>query len=297
MKVLMSFAHYPMCGGNFFKWAFEREGHEVYSVGPYSGDVVPWEGNPRFPKYVFPPDMAIAPTTAFPLQTVLEQMPWKPDLIFQVDAGFHLVGDSGDIPNALFATDPHFLDYSEQSKTVDFFFNPQPSTFMKYPKGIFLPWAYDPEVHFPNADAKQIYDVVFIGLMYDKRKESIDLLQRFCKVFARNAGIIYDECREYYNQGKIAFNWSSNDDIPMRIFEGMAYGNLMVTNRITGMELLFKEGKHYVGFDTIDELIDKIKYYLEHEDELFKIAECGYMEVEKHTYDNRVKQIIKEVFK
>src|SRR5687768_10415195 len=127
MKVLISYAHYPMCGGHFFKWAFEEAGHEVYSVGPYTKDIVPWEGAPSFPKYIFPPDLEIKTGANWaPLKDVLDQMPWKPDLIFQVDAGFHLVGET-DIPNAMFATDPHFLDYSTQYKEMDFFFNPQPS--------------------------------------------------------------------------------------------------------------------------------------------------------------------------
>lgn len=297
MKVLMSFKHYPKCGGNFFKWAFEELGHEVYSVGYFSGKTVPWEGNPEFPQYVFPPDLAYSEDIPyFDLDEILPKLPWKPDLIFQVDAGFYLRGKS-DIPNAMFATDPHFLDYNAQQSMVDYFFNPQPSTFKKYPKSIFLPWAYDPNIHKPDLEAEKIYDVVFIGLMYENRKRALDQLSKFCKVFGKNAGIIYDECRTFYNQGKISFNWSSNNDIPMRVFEGMAYGNLVVTNRIEGLDLLFKEGKHYVGFSDVEELVEKVKYYLSHEKEMFKIAEAGYLEVEKHTYIERVKYVIKTIFK
>ena len=83
----------------------------------------------------------------------------------------------------------------------------------------------------------------------------------------------------------------------MRIFEGMAYGNLVVTNRIEGLDLLFNEGKHYIGFSDVDELVEKVKYYLNNEDELFEIAEKGYMEVEKHTYKERIKYVLKTIFK
>lgn len=287
-----------MCGGNFFKWAFEELGHNVFSIGYFSKDVVPWEGHPKFPQYVFPPDVGLENDKPFfPLEEALKRCPFKPDLIFQVDAGFYLSGDSGDIPNAMFATDPHFLDYHLQSNTVDFFFNPQPSTLSKYPRSIFLPWAYDPNIHKVLPETEKIFDIVFIGLMYENRKKALDLLSDRYKVYAQNAGTIYDECTRIYNQGKISFNWSSNDDIPMRLFEGMAYGTLVFTNRLTGLDRLFKEDKHYIGYDTIDELMEKVAYYMERPRLLDRIAEAGYLAVEKHTYHNRVLQVLREVFK
>lgn len=291
----MSFKHYPMCGGNFFKWAFEELGHEVYSVGYFSGDTVPWEGNPRFPQYVFPPDLALPDTPNFPIDKVIAEMPWKPDFVFQVDAGLHLTGKV-DCPNALFATDPHFLDYSTQYNSVDYFFNPQPSTFHKYPKGIFLPWAHDPNIHKPDNNYDKPFDVVFVGLLYENRQRALEELAKICKVKQIKAGVIYNECTKLYNQGKISFNWSSNDDIPMRVFEGMAYGNLVVTNRLTGMDLLFREGKHYVGYSDIDELVDKVKFYLDNPDDLFKVSDKGYIESEKHTYKIRCQEVIRTIF-
>lgn len=299
MKILMSYKHYPMCGGNYFKWAMQDLGHEVFSVGYFSGEVVPWEGNPKFPKHVFPPDLALSTDIPFyPLDEILKQMPWKPDLILQIDAGFYLTGKAPDgIPNVMFATDPHFLDYTLQYNMVDFFFNPQPMSFAKYPKSIFLPWAYDPNIHKPLLREEKLYDVVFIGLMYENRKKALEELAKHAKVFASPAGIIFEDCTKIYNQGKISFNWSSNDDIPMRIFEGMAYGNLVLTNRITGLDQLFKEDKHYIGFSSMEELIEKIDYLMSNPEIIDKISEAGYMEVEEHTYINRCKDILDHVFK
>ena len=297
LKILMSYKHYPMCGGNFFKWGMEELGHEVFSVGYFSGEVVPWAGNPRYPKYVFPPDLALDTDVPFyPLEKILEKLPWKPDLILQIDAGFYLTGSIPGVPNAMFATDPHFLDYMVQYSTVDFFFNPQPMAFPKYPKGIFLPWAYDPNVHKPNIKIDKIYDVVFVGALYPERQKALEELSKFCKVKVESS-VIYDECTELYQQGKISFNWSSNDDIPMRIFEGMAYGNMVITNRLTGLDLLFKENKHYVGFSNLDELVQKVKYFLANQESLDKIACNGYMAVEEHTYKERCRTILKEIFK
>ena len=295
LKVLMSYKHYPMCGGNYFKWAFQELGHEVYSVGYFSGDVVPWAGQPKFPKYVFPPDLAIPTDIPFyPLEKVLEKMPWKPDLIFQVDAGFYLTGKS-DCPNALFATDPHFLDYHIQHSLVDFFFNPQPNFMAPYPKSILMPWAHDPNVHKVVPTEERLYDIAMVGAQYKDRIEAFAALkEKGFRTFSQN-GIIYDECTLIYNQSKASFNWSSNNDIPMRIFEGMAYGNLVITNRMEGFrEMSFKENKHYIAFSTIDELLEKADYYLRKYPELGdQIAENGYLAVEEHTYHNRVLQALR----
>lgn len=300
MKILITAKFYPMCGANFFRWAMEELGHEVFSVGYFSGDTIPWAGNPSFPEYVFPPDLAL-PTDvpSYPLELIKDKVPWKPDLILEIDAGFYMDGkpkEWKDVPIAMFATDPHFLDYSVQYGFVDFFFNPQPMAFAKYPKGIFLPWAYDPNVHKPLVKIDKEFDIVFIGAMYEQRKHALDRLATKFKVYA-DSFKIYDECTEIYNKGKISFNWSSNDDIPMRIFEGMAYGNAVITNRITGLESLFREDKHYIGFDTEDELMQKVDYYLNNPDLLDKISQNGYMAVEEHTYKNRCAKIIREVFR
>lgn len=36
-----------------------------------------------------------------------------------------------------------------------------------------------------------------------------------------------------------------------------------------------EEGKHYVAFDDMDDMVEKIRYYLSHEDERLKIAAAG----------------------
>lgn len=299
MKILMTFKHYPMCGGNFFKWAMQDLGHEVISAGMTMGDIVPWHDNPRFPKYNFPPDIVLPDLPRIPLQAIKDKLPWKPDLILEVDAGFYMDGKPKEwhgVPIALFATDPHFLDYTAQYCFVDYFFNPQPMSFAKYPEGIFLPWAHDPNVHKMLPDNGIIYDMVFVGALYEQRKILLEALKRDYDVKVAEQ-LIYDECTKLYNEGLMSFNMSSNDDIPMRIFEGMGYGTAVVTNRITGLDLLFKEGVHYIGYDGEAELLEKMKYYTDHLEELKAIMQNGMKEVEKHTYKIRCQTILDTIFK
>ena len=80
----------------------------------------------------------------------------------------------------------------------------------------------------------------------------------------------------------------------MRVFEGLASGSLLLTDRIqNGLSDLFTEGKDLVCYETDDELISAINYYLQHAEEGKTIGRHGYRTVMKnHTYDDRARQIL-----
>jgi len=56
----------------------------------------------------------------------------------------------------------------------------------------------------------------------------------------------------------------------------------------------FEEDKEAVYFSSIDELVDKLRYYLHHDNKRVQIAERGYKRVtlNKHTYKDRLQQIL-----
>jgi spore maturation protein CgeB len=73
----------------------------------------------------------------------------------------------------------------------------------------------------------------------------------------------------------------------------MGAGAMLLTNRTPGAEYLFADNEDCIYYNNIDDCIDKIRYYAEHEDERLKIAENGYRLVrEKHTYESRVAEIL-----
>jgi spore maturation protein CgeB len=48
-----------------------------------------------------------------------------------------------------------------------------------------------------------------------------------------------------------------------------------------------------VTYKTLDEMVEKAKYYLEHDNEREKIAKSGYEEfISKHTYRHRIEKIL-----
>lgn len=80
--------------------------------------------------------------------------------------------------------------------------------------------------------------------------------------------------------------------IPLRAFEIMGCGGLLLTNYQSGFADCFAEDE-YVYYESKEDLIAKIDYLLSHEDERREIAEKGHKRVcEEHTYDHRINEML-----
>ena len=56
---------------------------------------------------------------------------------------------------------------------------------------------------------------------------------------------------------------------------------------------LFEEGKEIVTFKSPEEMLDKIAYYLSHEEERIRIGYNGYKKVKNcYTYEHQLNKII-----
>ena len=84
--------------------------------------------------------------------------------------------------------------------------------------------------------------------------------------------------------------------IPQRIFDIMACGGFTLTNYQEEIDDLFKAGENIEVYHSIDELKDKIKYYLSHEKERVRIAMNGYYEIKnKHNHVKKVQEMLEIV--
>ena len=77
-----------------------------------------------------------------------------------------------------------------------------------------------------------------------------------------------------------------------RVFQTMACGALHMTQYVEGLELIFKNHENIVWFKTIEEADHLLKYYLNNEDMLSRVALNGRNLATQHTYYNRVGTII-----
>lgn len=83
---------------------------------------------------------------------------------------------------------------------------------------------------------------------------------------------------------------------PQRIMDVMAAGGFMLTNYCFETADIFEEDKEIVMFKTPEELVEKVDYYLKHDDERKEIAKRGQQKVlECYTYEKKLKNLMKWV--
>jgi hypothetical protein len=294
IKVVLSGLFYPMAILRYFEAALRRRGDvELFAVGPYSGTWIPWAGGMHLPgKYAKQPDIPLPFTgqpPTVPTSFIERQLPWQPDLWLQVDAGWYLRGRPQHGKNVIVGTDPHCLDYSYQRTLADTFYCMQ-ACYAK-PGDMYLPYAYDPEVHYPEEQPRN-YDAVLMGLHYENRDRLVNELRRRGANVYYDLGPVFDERRALECQAPISLAWSSRDDLIARVFEGMAMGRLMVTNRVPDLGRFFEEDKDLIAFSSLGEAVEKILYYLANPVEAEEVAKTGLEAVAPHTWDDRVQRIV-----
>ncbi len=81
--------------------------------------------------------------------------------------------------------------------------------------------------------------------------------------------------------------------LPLRIFDILGCGGFLMTNFQAELPEYFDIGADLEAYSSMEELVEKCAYYLEHEDVRRQIAENGYRKVcEQHTYIHRIKKMI-----
>lgn len=86
---------------------------------------------------------------------------------------------------------------------------------------------------------------------------------------------------------------SSGDQVTSRTFNIPASGGFMLHERTDEFLECFREGKEAACFGSPDELVQKIEYYLDHEEERERIRLAGYRHcIAEHSLDRRAQRII-----
>lgn len=180
-----------------------------------------------------------------------------------------------------------------------------------------LPLAAEPESHayrpsmagggfFDRLFRKMHYDIAMCGAPYEHRRRFERLFKKsglsarflFRKRFGVAATRELARSTIGFNAGA-GFDGAKGMDMNMRVFETMANGQCMLlTNTYEGLgyEELFEEGRHYIGYRTEEEAVQKALYYSKNPEEAVEIAREGQRRVlENHTYLQRCNEIIASV--
>jgi spore maturation protein CgeB len=119
-----------------------------------------------------------------------------------------------------------------------------------------------------------------------------------------NRGIAdyWEVAPKIFNRSKINLNFtirSIRTGIPLRVWDILSAGGFCITNYQPELLMYFENGKDLVIFEDEEDLIEKVKYYLSHEEERKVIAMNGYNKVKNlHKYSDRfdeMKKIIPEL--
>jgi hypothetical protein len=117
--------------------------------------------------------------------------------------------------------------------------------------------------------------------------EFLDYLTNWAEgAIGNKNGMNAKEHTEFLNSGLMVIQNSRWGEITRRIFEGMACGKLVLTDRLdaaTGLSDMFVDGEDIVYYNDMFDCIEKMNYYNENEEERERIAHNGMMKV-LHNY-------------
>ena len=157
----------------------------------------------------------------------------------------------------------------------------------------FLPWSIDTHV-YKKIDIPKEIDVMAVFAarpdLYPLRSDIKQMLLQM-PIKSRTKKTIYWDYINCINKSKMFVNKNSRwNDTEMRYFEVLACGTLFITDKPYNTDTYgFEDGKHLVFYNgTLEDLKEKINYYLEHEEERESIASQGMEFVRKYYNDERI---------
>lgn len=182
-------------------------------------------------------------------------------------------------------------------------------------------WQVSFETYEPVPEStihKNQYDVVFLANCYSqirndfgeflrsKKEWKVGLFGKWPSHIGSNGDTLYNfrEGDVLYRSSKIALGDNqfpkSIGYVSNRMFQSMHSGVLLLQQRIIGMEDLLglKDGEHLIIWDDLEDLEDKINYWIDpsREFERRKIAQQGKVFVDKyHSFPARVEEFMKMI--
>ena len=150
---------------------------------------------------------------------------------------------------------------------------------------------YDSVLHKP-IDIPKIRGAAFIGDLRPYRQE----FRKHVEFDVIN-GVYGLDHSKAVSETKINISFTEGRGVSNRIYKLMAAGGFVLTQPWVDLSETFTVGEHLDVFETVDELKEKIKFYLDNEEERNTIALRGSIKVKDYDNINYAKNIIDKVFK
>lgn len=188
-------------------------------------------------------------------------------------------------------------------------------------KTYWLPFACDPEVHKPvrvSSAEKKTWgsEVSFLGSYYANRERILEKIANSelriwgpgwnklddnspLKKRTTDTRLKPEEWIKIFSSSKINIVIHFQDGETLchqaapRVYEALACRSFLLVDDQKDVRSLFQDGKHLVIFNKIEDLRQKIAYYLNQVEERKKVARQGYEEaVHHHTYMHRIQGML-----
>lgn len=186
--------------------------------------------------------------------------------------------------------------------------------------------SYESTFHYPRTLTSEDYkeiggDIGFVGAWEKERCESILYLAQhglnvrvwgggkwlkykgmYPNLTIENKGLYSENYSKSFQAFKISlcFLRKMNFDLQTtRTVEIPACGGFMMAERTSEHQAMFEEGKEAAFFSTNEELLEKCKYYLSHEEERKQIATAGLKRCQTSGYSNEdtIRNVINNILK
>jgi spore maturation protein CgeB len=163
---------------------------------------------------------------------------------------------------------------------------------------------------------KRDIDILFIGALYVNKMPLIAKVRkafgRRCRVYGLSTlkknvyfnlkyglpgwvrPVAFAEYVPLYQRAKIGFNVHNRGDYTVgsyRLFDLPGNGVMQISDGGAYLEEFFRDGEEIIGYRDADDLIDKLRYYLAHDEERRRIALNGYRRAMRdHRFRDRMRQ-------
>ncbi|WP_022777576.1 CgeB family protein [Butyrivibrio sp. AE3009] len=168
----------------------------------------------------------------------------------------------------------------------------------------------------PNYDGVETYDYIYSNYVVDRKITALERTEMLTMIGKKHSVNLFTGDKNFKpegisNRGKVDYYKEmpyifKNTDInlnitlrsiqrgiPLRCMDIMGCGGFLLTNYQEDFLHFFEPFEDYVYFESRQDLMDKIEYYLTHEGERNRIAKSGYEKIKaNHTYRLRLEEIL-----
>lgn len=291
----------------------------------------------RFPRIYYPFKNLIERNTWKWKINMAQIKKFRPDILFIFDLHYFTpaflkearkyVGKIvGEITSPIMMPEEYFKSY-------DLLFSSLPHYVRKFqemgiPAG-YLPYAFESTILDKIGAWDKQYDCVFIGVisreldryrhpLLEKLAQRVNIdfwghlqppVTKSSPILSKYHGQAWGiDMFKIYAQSKIAVNyhtkkvgksfaWNEKYASNLRLYEATGMGAMLITDAKENLGELFEVGKEVETYSSLEELVEKIKYYLAHDKEREKIALAGQKRtLRDHTCELRAKKLLEIIF-